>query len=350
MHHNRQQPVSTFDDWTLTGRTQSTCTATMMFMLQQQVHKDQCDGSHRNRIDLYYIMEYEIYPVDPVTVEIIFYGIIGYEMVSIGHFVDLYECKLELYFEFELENVNVKCEFDWYDNGYDHYLSLPAVNFDNIGIGIPRNNIVECVFNGIGFNCNVDSENFYDNRNDCGILSPPISSPHAAVFIFNGTGILMAGSIVLECIFGVNLCKYGFVNEINTQINNEMNDYISVLYNLCKIITIWCVMNRIRSNSGTANDRKNRNWNNGLILLHTFNEMAHVINILIKISLLASILDKLLIICDAINTNFSKISELVGINGNSSNLSDICETSYGLGMGLFLSGIHLLCKLWMNQY
>ena len=78
-------------------------------------------------------------------------------------------------------------------------------------------NIVEFVFNGIGFDCNVNTKNFYNNAFDCGVLLPPTPSPRPVVFIVNGTGILMPESIVLACIFGANVCKYGFVNEINEE-------------------------------------------------------------------------------------------------------------------------------------
>ena len=175
-------------------------------------------------MQVYDVLGYAMDPVNPMIVEIEFCRIIGCEMANVGYFVDLHECEmlnvheLELYFElqFKFENVNVKCKVD---NGYDNPPSSPAAlhaptnDFNNTAIGILGNNILECGLDG-----NVN-KNVYDNEFDCGVLSPPIRTPPRAAIdiIFNGTGLEIPANIVLKGIFGIDLCKYGFVNEVNKE-------------------------------------------------------------------------------------------------------------------------------------
>ena len=82
----------------------------------------------------------------------------------------------------------------------------------------------------------------------------------------------------------------------------------------------------------------------GFNLLFIFNGMVSVIYILIEVSLLASILDTLIIIHDEINISLAKMSKFGGVNGNGSNvimiLSNISETSRdGLGMGYVFNSL-----------
>ena len=159
-------------------------------------------------IDSHDIMGYAIDQVDPiidqmdpvnsVTIGIVFCSRISYKVVSVEYFIGVYECALHLYFEFEFESINVKCELNFCHNGYDYppvppppppsIAPIRASTVDcNIDIRIPGNNILECMIDSV---CNVNNENFCNNGFNCSVLSPPTSSPqHPAIFIFDGSGI-----------------------------------------------------------------------------------------------------------------------------------------------------------------
>ena len=94
----------------------------------------------------------------------------------------------------------------------------------DIGIGMPRNNVV-C--NRNGFVNDVNNENFcgsgyyeYPNTNSC-------APTPAAAIEFNETGNKLPGIDILEYVFGVYLCENNIINEIN---NNEMNNMVCYIF------------------------------------------------------------------------------------------------------------------------
>ena len=100
---------------------------------------------------------------------------------------------------------------------YVQHLLLIQNHLISIDIGLCKNNILECVFN---VDCNGENiivndknnDNFFDNRYYYPPPYPtPTPPPLPKPFDFRGIDIGLCENSILECIFGVGLCK----NDIN---------------------------------------------------------------------------------------------------------------------------------------
>ena len=136
------------------------------------------------------------------------------------------------------ENENVNCDFDFYDynhlcNGYSYPQPYPTPSpcptvlyLNGISNKLSRIDILECVFNGIGFDygLHVCACDFNEYTHD--VLSPTPShvpsytAPHPALLYLDGIDTELAGNNVLRFIFGVGLCENNII-EINNGISNN---------------------------------------------------------------------------------------------------------------------------------
>ena len=146
---------------------------------------------------------------------------------------EINENKNQTGLELDCEFKNISDKFDIYDYGnlFNRYLpttyttshptpgSCPAsYKFTDSGVESREQLDLEC-FKGCFdngnnfFSVNVD-EIFYDNEYGVLLSIRPSDTPHAAAIILNGNNNEMSEINILECKFGVYLCKSGIINEI----------------------------------------------------------------------------------------------------------------------------------------